>query len=100
MTYSADYLIQRRRAKWEELHSIEHDKKLRKAMAEELIKSEQLRLEVKKYPEKLIELFFVVVDKNLVEFIGNRNLFLFNGSFFNRPAKALKKIYYILLAVD
>lgn len=64
MTYTADYLIERRKAKWEELHSIEHDKKLRKAIAEELIKSEHLRAEVKKYPEKLIELFFVVVDKN------------------------------------
>ena len=64
MTYTADYLIQRRKDKWEELHSIDFDKKLRKAIAEELVKSERLREEIKKYPEKLVELVFVVVDKN------------------------------------
>ena len=64
MSYTADYLIEKRRAKWEELHSIEYDKKLREAIANELMTDEALLAEVRKYPEKLIELVFVVVDKN------------------------------------
>lgn len=64
MTYTADYLIAKRKEKWKELHSIDFDKELRSAIAEELMKGGALFEEVKKYPEKLIELFFVVVDKN------------------------------------
>ena len=62
--YTADYLIQKRREKWEELHSIEYDKKLRQAIANEMLTNRQLLEEVKRNPEKLIELVFVVVDKN------------------------------------
>ena len=64
MKYTADYLIQKRREKWKESHSIEYDKELRQAIAHELINNEELLDEVKKYPEKLIELMFIVVDKN------------------------------------
>ena len=64
MKYTADYLIQKRREKWEESHSIEYDKQLRQAIANELINNAELLNEVKKYPEKLIELMFIVVDKN------------------------------------
>lgn len=64
MSYTADYLIQKRKDKWEELHSIEHDKKLRQAIANELLTDRELLEEVKKNPEKLIALVFVVVDKN------------------------------------
>ena len=64
MKYTADYLIQKRREKWEETHSIEYDKELRQAIANELINNKELLNEVKKYPEKLIELMFIVVDKN------------------------------------
>ena len=64
MTYTADYLIQKRKDKWEELHSIDYDKKLRVAIANELISNGNLLAEVKQYPEKLIELMFIVVDKN------------------------------------
>ena len=64
MTYTADYLIQKRKEKWEATHSIEYDKKLRVAIANELITNSDLLEEVKRYPEKLIELMFVVVDKN------------------------------------
>lgn len=64
MRYTADYLIQKRREKWEELHSIEYDKDLRKAIAREIIENSDLLEELKRYPEKLIELVFVVVDKN------------------------------------
>ena len=64
MTYTADYLIQKRKDKWNELHSIEYDKKLRKAIADEIINSKELLAEVTKNPEKLIEMVFIVVDKN------------------------------------
>ena len=64
MKYSADYLIEKRKQKWEELHSIDYDKQLRVAIAEEIVNSPELLEEVKQYPEKLIELVFIVVDKN------------------------------------
>jgi hypothetical protein len=64
MTYTADYLIERRKARWEEKHSIEFDKKFREAVANELLQNRELLAEVTRYPEKLIELVFVVVDKN------------------------------------
>ena len=64
MAYTADYLIQRRKDKWNDLQSIEHDKKLRQAIAQEIVTDGALLAEVKRYPEKLIELVFIVVDKN------------------------------------
>ena len=64
MTYTADYLISKRREKWEDKHSIEYDKQFRNAVATELMSNAELLAEVKRYPEKLIELCFVVVDKN------------------------------------
>ena len=84
MTYTADYLIQTRKEKWETTHSIEYDKKLRTAIANELLTNSDLLAEVKKNPEKLIELMFIVVDKNQTtmpfflndvqyEFIGTLN---------------------------
>ena len=63
MIYTADYLIQKRKEKWNETHSIDVDKELRSAIAEEIIENHKLKEEVIKYPEKLIELEFVVVDK-------------------------------------
>lgn len=64
MSYTADYLIQKRKDKWNENHSIDYDKKFRDAVANELLTNCQLLAEVKRYPEKLIELVFIVVDKN------------------------------------
>lgn len=64
MKYTADYLIQKRKEKWEESHSIEYDKQLRQAIANEIINNSDLLKELKKYPDKLIELVFIVVDKN------------------------------------
>lgn len=64
MKYTADQLIQKRKDKWNELHSIEYDKEYRQAIADELIDNAELLAEVKRYPEKLIELVFIVVDKN------------------------------------
>ena len=62
--YTADYLIQKRKEKWNEFHSIEHDKKLRQAIADELLTNRKLLAEVTEHPEKLVELCFIVVDKN------------------------------------
>ena len=64
MTYTADYLIQKRREKWEATHSIDFDKQFRTAIANELISNGDLLNEVRANPEKLIELEFIVVDKN------------------------------------
>lgn len=64
MKYTADYLIQKRKEKWSELQSIEYDKQFRAAVAAEMIDNAELLAEVKRYPEKLIELVFIVVDKN------------------------------------
>ena len=62
--YSADYLIQKRKDRWRDSASIEDDKVFRSAVAQELMASPVLLSEVRQYPEKLIELTFVVVDKN------------------------------------
>lgn len=64
MKYTADYLIQKRKEKWESTHSIEYDKELRNAIANEIVTNKDLLNELKRYPEKLIELVFIVVDKN------------------------------------
>lgn len=64
MSYTADQLIQKRKEKWQETGSIDYDKRLRKAIAKELVRDEILLAEVRKYPEKLIEMLFIVVDKN------------------------------------
>lgn len=64
MKYTADFLIQKRREKWEELHSIEYDKEFRQAVANEMVNNKELLEELRDNPEKLIELVFVVVDKN------------------------------------
>lgn len=73
MKYTADYLITKRKEQWEQYHNIERDKELREAIAEEIINNEELRKEITEYPEKLIELVFVVVDKN-----QNTSPFFFN----------------------
>ena len=64
MICTADYLIEKRKEKWNEKHSIEYDKKFREAISNELMENKALREEIKEKPEKLIELMFVVVDKN------------------------------------
>lgn len=62
--YTADFLINKRKEKWLKLQDIEYDKKLRNAIANEIINNQDLRKDIVDYPEKLIELVFVVVDKN------------------------------------
>ena len=64
MSYTADFLIQKRKEKWAETHSIDFDKKFREAVANELLANADLLEEIKRNPEKLVELVFIVVDKN------------------------------------
>lgn len=73
MRYSADELIQKRKELWNTKHSIMQDKKLRQGIANEIVKNEQLRIEIQEFPEKLVELLFIVVDKekNVVPFFFN-----------------------------
>lgn len=64
MSYTADQLIAKRKEKWQALGDIEADKRLRNAIALELGRDRALLEEVQKNPEKLVQLLFVVVDKN------------------------------------
>lgn len=63
MIYTADYLIAKRKEKWDKQRDIEYDKRFRSAVANEILENKALRDEIRKYPEKLIELVFIVVDK-------------------------------------
>ncbi len=64
MKYTADYLIAKRKEKWNELQSIDFDKRFREGVAEEMLSDADLLAEIRRNPEKLIELVFIVVDKN------------------------------------
>ena len=63
MKYTADYLINKRKEKWNKTNDIEYDKKFRNAVANELLIDKNLLNEIKLNPEKFIELEFIVVDK-------------------------------------
>lgn len=63
MSYTADQLIRLRKEKWESLRSVEFDRELCDTFAQLLLTGERLLQEVRRYPEKLIEMLFVVVDK-------------------------------------
>ena len=63
MTYLIDYFIERRKAKWIEHHDIEKDKKFREVIANEVINNSEYVNQIKEKPERIIELFFVVVNK-------------------------------------
>lgn len=60
---TANELIEIRKKKWNEKHDIEYDKRLRAGIANELTTNKELLEEVRNKTEKLIELVFVVVDK-------------------------------------
>lgn len=64
MSYTADYLIEKRKEKWQANKNIEFDKKFRDAVANEIFSDRELLAEIKANPEKLIELAFIVVGKN------------------------------------
>ena len=62
--YSADFLIEKRKEKWQKDQNIENDKLFRNAVANEMLTNADFLAEVRANPEKLIELVFIVVDKN------------------------------------
>ena len=64
MNDTADFLIAKRKEKWQERKDIDYDKQFRNAIADELLRDGELLSEIKRNPEKLIELVFIVVDKN------------------------------------
>lgn len=64
MSRTADELIRLRKEKWAAGCGIEYDRKFRQAVAQEILKDKVLLEEIRRYPEKLIELVFIVVDKN------------------------------------
>lgn len=63
MKYTIDFLINKRKEKWDKYHSIEKDTEFRDAVANEIVNNSDLLNEIKENPEKLIELLFIVVDK-------------------------------------
>ncbi|WP_110933264.1 hypothetical protein [Paenibacillus bouchesdurhonensis] len=60
-------IITRRRELWETHHDIERDSQFIQAAAEHFIEPENaaIREEINRYPEYLIEMFFVIVDKDM-----------------------------------
>lgn len=77
MKYTPEYLIKKRKEKWNTTSvekRLEEDKRFREAVANEIIQNKEFRDEVIKYPEYLIELEFVIVDKeqNTVPFFLNK----------------------------
>ena len=64
MRVTAEFLIDRRKRQWEAHHDIKKDERFVLGVAFELVKNRALREEVIDNPEKLIELCFVVVDKD------------------------------------
>ena len=76
MKYTPEYLIEKRKEKWNTTNKEERldvDKRFREAVANEIIENKEFRDEIIKYPEYLIELEFVIVDKeqNTVPFFLN-----------------------------
>lgn len=89
MTYTVDYFIERRKIKWNKDHDIERDKEFRDVIADEIIEKKDLYLkQIKEKPERMIELFFVVVDKeqNTVPFFLNN----VQQDFINKLNKAIE----------
>lgn len=88
MFYSADYLIQRRKEKWNEDHDLNRDNIFRVTVAQEIVNNPRLLKELKDYPEKLVELVFIIVDKdkNTVPFFLND----VQKDFFEKVNKAKK----------
>lgn len=71
--YTIDYLIQKRKQLWINKHNLELDKQFTTLAALEIIKNNALKNEIISNPEKLIELCFLIVnkDKNTVPYFFN-----------------------------
>ena len=57
-------IIDRRRELWEQHHNIERDREYREAVAQHILDNEHIRQDIRAYPERLIEMCFVIVDKD------------------------------------
>ncbi len=70
---TADSLIEKRRRQWQYLKSVGEDASLRRAIALEIVRNPSLVQELRLHPEKLVELMFVIPDKqqNTVPFFLN-----------------------------
>lgn len=88
-------LVEKRKKRWEELHSIEHDTALVNAIADKILDSKELREEIREKPWLLIECCFSLVDKK------KRNVpFFFNkvqGDFIEKLEQyGRKKPFFVL----
>lgn len=61
---TATEIIEKRKELWLSSNDMEQDKKYRGAVANEIIKDKALRNEISQYPELLIEMVFVIVNKD------------------------------------
>lgn len=88
MTYTVDYFIERRKIKWNEDHNIERDKEFRDVVADEIINNKEYINQIKEKPERMIELMFIVVDKeqNTIPFFLN----FVQKDFINKLNKAIE----------
>lgn len=59
----AGELIERRKREWEKGHDLERDLCLREAIGREIVENQELLEEVRERPERLVELVFVITDK-------------------------------------
>ena len=74
MNFTAEFLIDKRKSLWEEKKEIEEDYRYRIAAAKEILKEPELLGDIKKHPEKLIELEFVIVDKKKTSPVRHRTV--------------------------
>ncbi len=88
MKYTINYFIERRKAKWNEDNNIERDREFRNVIAKEIVNNEEYIKQIKESPERMIELFFVVVNKEqqTVPFFLN----LVQKDFINKLNKAIE----------
>lgn len=105
MDYSIDDFINKRKELWERFKDIGKDNSFRNAVADELVKPENsyLREELSKNPEKLIELFFVIVDKDqatvpfFVNAVQKRFIEILNKDIIDYDAGKRNHLKYLVL---
>lgn len=61
--YTLDELIEIRRKMWLKYADLEKDRQFREEVAKRIIRNADFVLELRQYPEKFMELFFVIVNK-------------------------------------
>lgn len=61
--YSLDFLIEKRKRKWNKTKSITKDREYIESVAEYIVENKLIK-ELQKAPSKIIELFFYIVDKH------------------------------------